>query len=253
MNKDNLITITMTQGILKIGLNRPDRKNAITFTMYTAMKEALESAKANPEIRVVLIHGSEDVFTSGNDLEEFNNRKKGELSPGARFLLALQQFEKPVVAAVSGLAIGIGVTMLLHCDLVFASSETRFRMPFVNLGLCPEAGSTLLLPAIAGYRPAAQTLMLGDFFDTPRAVTLGIVTESVPRERLMTHAMEQAVRLTRRPQEALVQIKQLMKKGTDQQLREHMLLEFEHFARLLASPESRERRARMTARQPSAD
>ncbi|MFH1154757.1 MAG: enoyl-CoA hydratase [Pseudomonadota bacterium] len=250
MDKDGLITVKLTQSVLMIGLCRPEKKNAITHAMYTSIREALESARTDTGVRVVMIHGSEEFFSSGNDLEEFNRRKPGELSPGAQFLAVLQQFEKPVLAAVSGLAVGVGVTLLLHCDLVYASPETRFRMPFVNLGLCPEAGSTLLLPANAGYRQAAKVLMLGDFFDTKTAVALGLVTESVSGKTLMAHAMEQALRLARRPQEALLATKRLMKLGLDQQVREHMPLEFDQFSRLLASPESREIRARMTTKTP---
>ena len=249
MNETQLITQHIENSILKIGLNRPDKRNAITHAMYDTMRNALESAKTNPDIRVVLIHGADDVFSAGNDLDDFNNRKEGVPSPGVLFLTTLREFEKPVVAAISGLAIGVGVTLLLHCDLVYAAPETRFRMPFVNLGVCPEAGSTLLLPARAGYLASAQTLLLGDYFDTPRALDLGIVTESVPQKTLLAHAREKASRLAKQPQEALLLTKQLMKHRFSELLADRMTVEFDHFARLMATSESKEIRARKQAKQ----
>lgn len=238
----------LDSGILRIGLDRPARKNALTDAMYALMEQTLAAAETNTEVRVVLIHGSPECFSSGNDLDDFNRRKAGVPSPGARFLTALERFEKPVVAAVSGMAIGVGVTLLLHCDLVLAAEGTRFRMPFVNLGLCPEAGSTRLLPLRAGYLGAAKALMLGDFFDTEEAEKLGLVTWTVPRKKLMPQALEQAARLAGKPQNALIITKKLLRQGGRDALREHMAQEFDIFQRLLLSEESKQIRAGMKAR-----
>ncbi len=244
MTATNLISCEQAQGILTIGLNRPEKKNAITHAMYRGMTEILERAGQDTDVRVVLIRGHKEAFCAGNDLGDFNRRKSDEPSPGAVFLKALSIFEKPVVAAVSGLAIGVGATILLHCDLVYAAENSRFRMPFVNLGLCPEAGSTLLLPARAGYLKAARAMMLGDFFDAETAVALGLVTAILPDDALMNHAMMDASRLARKPSNALLEIKRLMKQGIGSRISIHMDTEFKAFARLLASEESKILRAK---------
>ncbi len=239
MTQKHLVIQNNPPGILQIGLNRPDKKNAITHAMYNAMKEALVAADRDPDIRIVMLHGSEEVFSSGNDLADFNNRKPGVPSPGSLFLKTLCSVEKPVVAAVSGMAVGVGATLLLHCDIVYAATHTRFHLPFVDLGLCPEAGSTLLLPSFAGYKKAAHALMFGDSFDASTALSLGLVTEIVPKEGLMAHALNQVTRLAGKPANALLQTKRLMKLGFDRKLLDHMDLEFEEFGRLLFSSESR--------------
>ena len=242
MTPVHLVIHKTSSGILQIGFNRFEKKNAITHAMYNAMRKALESAGHDPDIRVVLLHGSDEIFSAGNDLGDLNNREPGVPSPGARFLKTLCSFEKPVVAAVSGLAVGVGATLLLHCDLVYAATDACFRMPFVDLGLCPEAGSTLLLPAFAGYKRAANALMFGATFGASTAISLGLVTEAVPKERLMAHALDQAQKLAEKPANALLQTKRLMKSGLGQTLHDHMELEFKEFERLLHSKESRKLR-----------
>jgi enoyl-CoA hydratase/carnithine racemase len=245
MVDDKHIDISIHNNVMKIGLNRPDKKNALTSHMYDTMGTALLDARENPDIKVVLFHGTKDLFSAGNDLKGFDNRDPSTLSPGAKFLFVLQAFEKPVVAAVSGIAIGIGVTLLLHCDLVYADDHTRFRMPFVNLGVCPEAGSSLLLPACAGYKKAAEILMLGEFFDATQAVELGIVNRSV--SNVLEFAIEKAELLAQKPQQALLSTKRLLKKGSNQ-LVECMTEEFKLFNELLQTPESINVRAKLKNR-----
>ena len=149
--------------VVTIEIARPEKKNALTQAMYTAMAEALIAANADASVRAVLITGQPGIFTSGNDIEDFMQRppQGDSASPVARFMTALLDCEKPVVAAVTGAAIGIGTTMLLHCDLVYVSDEARLAMPFVSLGLVPEYASSLLLPALMGHVKAAEKLMLG--------------------------------------------------------------------------------------------
>jgi len=238
MRESKHIIIAIHNGVMQVGINRPEKKNALTKDMYDAMRHALLEVEENPEIKVVLFHGTNDAFSAGNDLEGFDNRDPNTPSPAARFLTVLQPFKKPVVAAVSGIAVGIGATLLLHCDLVYAAPDTRFRMPFVNLGLCPEAGSSLLLPANAGYRLAAEILMLGDFFSTQKAIELGLVNAAVSTEELLEVAIEKAVQLAQKPQQALLLTKQLLKQGNQQEVTKRITMEFIFFGELLLSPES---------------
>ena len=238
MVENRHINVTIRKDVMKIGINRPEKKNALTQEMYDAMRLALMEAEENPNIKVVLFHGTHDAFSAGNDLKGFDNRDPDRPSPAAQFLTVLHAFRKPVVAAVSGIAVGIGATLLLHCDLVYAAPDTRFRMPFINLGVCPEAGSTLLLPENTGHRLAAEVLMLGDFFNTRKAIEIGLVNQVVSTEDLLAFAIEKAEQLAKKPQQALVLTKQLMKRSAHQPVAEHMALEFKHFGELLLSPES---------------
>ncbi|MGO1501986.1 MAG: enoyl-CoA hydratase-related protein, partial [Marinobacter sp.] len=161
--------------ILTVRINRPERKNALTHAMYTALGDALEHAETDASIRCVLFTGSDECFTAGNDLSDFASGLPGDFkdTPVGRFLLLLANATKPVVAAVNGPAVGIGTTMLLHCDMVFAGTNTGFKMPFASLGLCPEGGSSLLLPSWIGRVRAAELLMLGDTFNADDAYRLG--------------------------------------------------------------------------------
>src|SRR5262249_42198537 len=156
------ISISVKDRILTICMQRPEKKNALTREMYLGMNEGLKQADADANVRVVLITGTEGCFTAGNDLVDFANAKPGEKSPAILYLQTLAATNKPVVAAVSGVAVGIGTTMLLHCDLVYADSIARFQLPFVNLGLCPEAGSSMILPGLVGHRRAAELLFFGE-------------------------------------------------------------------------------------------
>ncbi|MCC6145662.1 MAG: enoyl-CoA hydratase/isomerase family protein, partial [Candidatus Hydrogenedentes bacterium] len=179
------ILVEQQEQVLRITINRPEKKNALSVAMYVALVEALQQAEADKSVRVALITGAGDAFTSGNDVMDFmNNPPASEDSPVSQFLKAIATATKPLVAAVNGTAVGVGTTLLLHCDLVYASSRARFRMPFVNLGLCPEAGSSLLLPRLMGHVRAAQYLLLGEEFDADTACELHLVNEIAPHEEL---------------------------------------------------------------------
>ena len=227
--------------ILRIEINRPDKKNALTQAMYQAMADALRAADADDRVRVVLIQGKSDLFTSGNDLQDFlSNPPREENRPVFQFLEAVSHLQKPLVAAVAGAAVGIGTTMLLHCDLVYAAPNARLQMPFVNLGLVPEAASSLLLPALAGYVRAAELLLLGEPFSAEKAREVGLVTAIVPEEQLLATAYAQARKLAQKPAAALRLTKQLMKQGQMALVEKQMKAEGGHFARLLGSPEAKE-------------
>jgi enoyl-CoA hydratase/carnithine racemase len=204
------------------------------------MMEALRQAQADAAVRVVLITGSEQCFTAGNDLEDFLKAKPGETSHALLFLEALATAQKPMVAAVSGVAVGLGTTMLLHCDLVYASSTARFQLPFVNLGICPEAGSSYILPAMVGQRRAAELLLLGDPFSAETARDLGIVNEVLPEGEVLSRATARAQQLAEKPPAALRNARALMKKGSEAAIAEAMARELKEFGPLLVGPEAKE-------------
>lgn len=239
------INVSTDKGVMQIGIHRPDKKNALTNDMYHAMRLALENAEKDQNVKVMLLHGTKDAFCAGNDLEDFNNRDPDSASPATQFLGVLQTFKKPVIAAVSGVAVGVGVTMLLHCDLVYAAPNSRFRMPFVNLGVCPEAGSSLLLPANAGYKKAAEALMLGNFFDAQKAMEMGIVNDTISTRNLLVHVIETAEQLAQKPQKALLLTKQLLKQGNQQEVADRMRVESKFFNALLLTPESLKARGKI--------
>jgi enoyl-CoA hydratase/carnithine racemase len=193
-------------------IDRPDKKNAITAAMYTSLAADLDSARRDDDVGAVVITGAGSTFTAGNDLRDFlENPPAGEDAPVFRFLFTLAEFDKPLVAAVRGPAIGIGTTMLLHCDFVYVAPSARFQMPFIDLGLVPEAASTLLLPRLVGDRRAAQWLMLGEPFDAATAVDVGIANEIVPEEAVLGHAQTIAERLAAKPRQAMRYTKHLMR------------------------------------------
>jgi enoyl-CoA hydratase/carnithine racemase len=228
-------------GVLRVELNRPEKKNAISIAMYRALVDALDSAGADRQVRAVLLHGQPGIFTSGNDLADFlADPPRGEDSPPFRFLRVLARLEKPVVAAVSGAAIGIGTTLLLHCDLVYAASGTRFQLPFANLGLTPEAGSSLLLPRLAGRHRAAELLLLGEPFTAEAARELGLVNEVLAPEALLETAAAKARALAARPPAALRAAKSLMQQALAADLDPAMAREAKAFAERLVSPEAKE-------------
>jgi enoyl-CoA hydratase/carnithine racemase len=245
MVENKYIDLDSHNNVLRIGLNRAHKKNALTGKMYDTLRLSLIEAEKNPEIKAVLFHGTADAFCAGNDLKGFDNRDPNSPSPGQKFLKVLQAFKKPVVAAVSGIAVGIGVTLLLHCDLVYATADTRFRLSFVNLGLCPEAGSSLLLTESAGIKKASEVLMLGEFFDTEKAIGLGIVNEAVLSRDLLNLATEKAEQLAQKPQQALLLIKQLLKQENQQAIVDRMDLESTFFGELLLTKASIEARAKL--------
>jgi enoyl-CoA hydratase/carnithine racemase len=234
------IVVSVENRVLTVRLDRLEKKNALTRGMYLGMIEALKQADADPNVRVVLITGTEACFTAGNDLVDFANAKPGETSPAILYLQTLAAAQKPVIAAVGGVAVGIGTTMLLHCDLVYAASDARFQLPFVNLGLCPEAGSSTLLPALVGHRKAAELLYFGEPFTAGTAQELGIVNTVVASNELLTMATEKARQLAEKPPAALRITKALLKRGSANAIAEAMANETEQFAALLQGPEAKE-------------
>jgi len=233
------VLTTKADGIYTIELSRRDKKNAITTAMYRAMSDALADAASDAASRVVLLRGQEDLFTAGNDLGDFLHGAAREEAQGHRFLTTISTFPKPIVAAVGGIAIGIGTTMLMHCDLVVAAEGTRFQLPFVKLGLCPEAGSSMLLPQMAGHRLAAELLLLGDYFDAATAQRAGIVNHVVPADTVIAHAHSLAQRLAQQPAEALATTKMLLKRPLGRSVADAIEEEYPHFERLLQSDEAR--------------
>ena len=248
------LVLTRKNGhILTVHINRPERKNALTHAMYTALGDALELARDDAEVRCVLFAGSEDCFTSGNDLADFAKGLPGDFqdTPVGRFLFLLATASKPVVAAVNGPAIGIGTTMLLHCDLVFAGENARFQMPFASLGLCPEGGSSLLLPSWLGRVRAAELLMLGGAFSAADAFRLGLINRECEPGETESLALEACQRLATQPPAAIRATKQLLNRPCQDQLRETLLSEGQVFSERLKSPEAAEAfRAFMEKRQP---
>ena len=227
--------------ITRIEINRADKKNALTADMYQAMGEALVAAEADPQVRAILIHGKSDCFTAGNDLKDFLERPPhGEHSPVFGFLRAVSTAGKPLVAAVGGAAVGIGTTLLLHCDLVYAAPNARFQMPFVPLGLVPEAASSMLLPMLAGYQRAAELLLLGKPFDAEKALAVGIVTEIVAEADLLAHALATAAALAALPPSSLRMTKGLMKSRHAEAVANAMGEEGEKFRAQLSSAEAKE-------------
>ena len=234
------IQIERERGLLILRLNRPDKKNALTRAMYSHLAEALKQADTDPEINAVLITGSADCFTAGNDIADFIQQPPGNLdSPVFHFMLNLLECRKPVIAAVAGAAVGIGTTLLLHCDLVYVACDARLRMPFVNLGLCPEFGSSLLLPRLLGHAKAAQLLLLGEGFSGEQAAEWGIATEALGSgEAALAKAREMALRFEFLPPEAVRISKQLMKAPDREQLRKVIEEEGALFTQRLRSPEA---------------
>lgn len=238
MTNSHYIKIAIHDGVLTIGLNRPDKKNAINRTMYKTMTNALKQSNVNNEVNCILLHGIEEAFTVGNDIADFNNRNPDELSEGGKFLLALHNLEKPLIAAVSGYAVGIGATMLLHCDLVYAAEDARLRFPFVNLGICPEAGSTLTLPAIAGHLKASELFLFGDFFTAKEAIDFGLINRTVKNADLLEFAKGQAQKMARQPTKAVMATKRFLKQAQYEPVKQRILDELSAFNALLQTEES---------------
>ena len=237
----NKILTELEAGVLRIMFNRAAKKNAITNAMYQALAHALRHAERESAVRVALIHGAPEVFTAGNDLQDFlASPPRSTDAPVFQFLRAIHEFPKPLVAAVSGLAVGVGTTMLLHCDFVYCAPGTRFSMPFVNLGLCPEAGSSFLLPRLAGYQRAAELLMLGEPFAAEIAKEIGLVNAIVPAEALVATAMATAGKLAAKPAAGLRETKMLMKQGLHDAVKRAMSDEGEAFRERLESLEAKE-------------
>lgn len=232
-----LVTSALEDGVLVVTLQRPEKKNALTRDMYEALNAAFGELDSNAKARVLLITGSGDSFTSGNDVLDFiQHPPTGDEDPVSRFLVAIMTAEKPVVAAVNGLAVGVGVTMLLHFDLVYAVPSASLQFPFVNLALVPEAASTKLLPEMIGHKKAAELFMLGQPFSASEAEQLGIINHVTEDAELMDVAMGAARALAKKPPEALRLTKRLMK-TSGRTRAEAMQQEGEIFRSRLTSPE----------------
>lgn len=228
-------------GVMTLTINRIDKKNSITAAMYAAMADALEAAQNNSAVRALVIQGHETIFSAGNDISDFLNNPPGTPdSPVFRFLRGISSFAKPIVAAVCGPAVGIGTTLLLHCDLIYAGDNAAFSMPFVNLGLCPEAASSLLVPQLMGYPRAAEALLLGEPFTAETALEIGLINRIVPPSEATALAQQQARKLAAKPLSSLIETKRLMKKGNASAVAERMSEEGASFGRMLSEPAARE-------------
>jgi enoyl-CoA hydratase/carnithine racemase len=235
------ILIDNTAGVMTITFNRVDKKNSLTGAMYAAMADALDQASADVSVRAVVFQGHETIFSAGNDIGDFLNAPPAtNESPVFRFLRGISTFPKPVIAAVCGPAVGIGTTLLFHCDLVYAGDNAAFSMPFVNLGLCPEAASSYLAPQLMGYGRAAEALLLGEPFMAEAALEMGLISRIVPPAEAAALAQRQAQKLAAKPLSSLIETKRLMKKGQAPVVAERMLEEGVSFGRMLREPAARE-------------
>jgi enoyl-CoA hydratase/carnithine racemase len=239
------IEITREGAVLSAALAKPHKKNAITSAMYEELIDVLGKAERDASVGAVVLSGKGGAFTAGNDIADFLSIATGAAGsrdardfPGWRFISKLADFEKPLIAAVQGVAVGIGTTLLFHCDLVYAAPDASFQMPFVNLGLVPEAGASLLAPERFGRAKAAEYLLLAERFDAETARALGLVNEVLPEAELLTHAMSKAAVLAAKPRSALLATRRLLR-GDPQALKARMAEEIQAFSAALASPEAR--------------
>jgi enoyl-CoA hydratase/carnithine racemase len=236
-----IITELFPDGVLRVEMNRPDKKNAMTGTMYSRLAEVLAEADKNDNVRVVLWHGAGDSFTAGNDIVDFlDNPPHGSDSPQSRLTAEFIKFAKPLVAAVRGIAVGGGTTMLTHCDFVFAGESTRFQIPFINLALTPEFGSSFSIPARAGYLRAAELYFLGEPFSASQAAELGLVTQVVPDADLLHVATATARKLAAKPASALKAHKRLLKQALIDLVRAAVAAEEQEFGERVVSAEAKE-------------
>tara|TARA_B100000470_G_scaffold95582_1_gene73796 strand:- start:2480 stop:3268 length:789 start_codon:yes stop_codon:yes gene_type:complete len=241
------IKIHSQDSILKIGFNRPDKKNALNSEMYYAVRDALVSASEDSSVRVIVLYGEGGDFTSGNDVKDFLafattkiSEENGSEFPAKEFLDVLIPYNKPVIAAVDGVAVGIGATLTQHCDLVYASKEAKFHMPFVNLGLNPEAGTSFVLPKLVGYHNAAEILLSGDMFTSQRAHEMGFINGVVEQSELMDFVMNKAKNISELAPTPVRLAKQMMKEHFVDQLIEVNQAEFNSFVNRMRSPEALE-------------
>ncbi len=235
------ILVHTEAGVCTLTFNRPDKKNSITAAMYSAMADALQVAQDDAQVRCVVFQGNEAIFSAGNDIADFlNNPPATTESPVFRFLRAIAQFPKPLIAAVCGPAVGIGTTLLFHCDLVYAGDNAAFSMPFVNLGLCPEAASSLLVPQMLGYHRAAEALLLGEPFMAEAALEVGLVNRVLPPLEVAGYAQTAARKMAAKPMTSLIETKRLMKQGQLKQVMAVMAEEGVSFGRMLGEPAAKE-------------
>lgn len=235
------IKTTTENGVATIEIARAEKKNSLTLAMYTAMTAAIAAAQADTSVRALLITGQPGVFTAGNDLEDFLQQPPTDAnSPVGHFMHALVECEKPVVAAVTGTAIGIGTTLLLHCDLVYVSGEARLAMPFVALGLVPEYASSVLIPQLVGRVKATELLLLGESFTGSEAVEFGIANAALPSHEVIPHARRMAERFNALPAGAVRDAKRLIRNASKQLIKQTIAAESAVFATCLRSPEAQE-------------
>lgn len=236
------IKTTTANGVARIEIARPEKKNAITVAMYQQLADAIGAAHDDGSVRALLIHGTPDIFSAGNDLEDFRKAapRAGMDSPVFKFMAALGYSEKPVIAAVNGAAVGIGTTMLMHCDLVYAADNAMFSMPFVSLGVCSEFASSFLVPLAAGYHRAAEKLLLGDPISAEEAVEMRIVNKLLPPGEVLAFAERQAARFVALPPSSVRETKRLMRAGWKAVVEKTIADEAQTFGRLLQSPEAKE-------------
>jgi enoyl-CoA hydratase/carnithine racemase len=233
------VEVVRDDRVLRVTLNRPTKKNALSRAMYVTLTAALAEAEANAAIRVVLFSGGSAAFTAGNDVNDFLAAGR-DLKPATQFIAALSQATKPMVAAVNGVAVGIGATMLLHCDLVYVGRSASLAFPFLNLALIPECGSTALLPAAIGLPRATRLLYFGETISGDEAARLGIATEAVDDDKVQGHAAARAHLLAQRAPQALMLTRALLRRPFAGALADATQRELEGFARLLDSAEARE-------------
>jgi len=238
------ILTTQSDGILTLEFDRLERKNAITGAMYQTLADALRDAEADSAVRAIPIVGKPEIFTAGNDLDDFLNNVSAEAMtdqrPVFQFMTALESCTKPVVAAVAGAAVGIGTTLLMHCDLVYAADNAKFSMPFTQLGLCPEFASSLLVAQAAGYTRAAEKLLLGEAFLAQEALDMGIVARVLPAAELLAFAQGQAAKLAKLPPSSIRTTKALMKRARSSLVKDTIAAENERFSAMLQGPEAKE-------------
>lgn len=235
------ILVHTEAGVMTLTFNRLARKNSITAAMYATLADALEQAQADAGVRVVLLQGDETIFSAGNDLGDFLNAPPaGQDSSVFRFLRNIANFPKPLIGAVCGPAVGIGTTLLFHCDLVYAGDNAAFSMPFVNLGLCAEGASSLLAPQMFGYHRAAEALLLGEAFYAEAALEVGLVNKVLPPSETNAYAAQVARKLATKPLASLTETKRLMKKGQQALVLQTMAEEGEVFGRMLREPAAKE-------------
>lgn len=238
------ILSSKADSILTLEFNRPERKNAITIEMYQMLADAINAAQDDSEVRVIIIQGKDTIFTAGNDLEDFI---KGASDPRPleersvfKFMQALSKATKPVIAAVAGNAVGIGTTLLLHCDMVYLGDNARLAVPFAPLGVCPEFASSLLMPQIAGFPRAAEKLMLGEPFTAQEAFEMGLASKIVPAAEVQAYARAQAAKIVALPPASIRATKRLMKAAQAELIANTMTEENKLFAAMLVGPEARE-------------
>ncbi len=234
------IRMQVEEDVASIELARPERKNAITAEMYTQLEQSFAAAGSDDAVRAIVLRGAPSVFCAGNDIQDFLQRPELVRESAQRFMKTMIDLQKPAIAAVNGAAVGIGTTLLMHCDLVYAADDAMFSMPFVSLGICPEFGSSLLVPLTAGYHKAAEKLLFGEPISAEEALEMGLVNRLLPPGEVVEYAMHQARRFRALPPGAVCETKRLLKTGWRAALELTMDEELHTFRRLLGSPESRE-------------